>query len=90
MFFLDFLLKSVDQNDSVTRAFVEHMVPALMQRYADTSAKGGDHSKNPYVHGETRRKFEEKDDQSMLSHLLNGIFPTLRLLTILTRLATNS
>jgi CRISPR-associated protein Csc3 len=83
MFFLNFLLKKIDPNDSVTRAFVEHMVPALMQRFADTSAKGGDHSKNLYVHGETRRKFEEKDDQSMVSHLLNGIFPTMRLLNIL-------
>src|SRR5579884_401057 len=83
MFFLNFLLKKIDPNDSVTRAFVEHMVPALMQRLADTSAKGGDHSKNLYIHGETRRKFEEKDDQSMVSHLLNGIFPTMRLLNIL-------
>ncbi len=83
MFFLDFLSKKIDSDDSVTRSFVKHMVPALMQRYADTSAKGGDHSRNQYVEEETRRKFEGKDDQSMLSHLLNGIFPTMRLLNII-------
>ena len=32
---------------------------------------------------QTKRKFEEKPDQSMVSHQLNGIFPTLRLLNLL-------
>ncbi len=76
MFFLDFLLKAVDETDHVTRSFIEHMVHKLMRNYVDTSAKGGEHS------DAAKRKFEEKDDQNMVSHQLNGLFPTLRLLNI--------
>lgn len=84
MFFLKFLRDEIQPGDHVIRSFVEHMLPRLMAQYADTSAKGGDHSKyEKRVSEETRRKFEDKDDQSMVSHLLNGIFPTLRLLKIL-------
>lgn len=83
MFFLDFLTRAIDAGDEVTRAFVETMVPALIVHYSDISAKGGDHGRDDMYDEQTKRKFEEKDDQSMLSHQLNGIFPTLRLLNIL-------
>jgi len=83
MFFRDFLTRAVDPGDAVTRAFVETMVPALIVHYGDTSAKGGDHARDDMYDEQTKRKFEEKDDQSMLSHQLNGIFPALRLLNIL-------
>ena len=83
MFFRDFLARAVDAGDEVTRAFVETMVPALIVHYGDTSAKGGDHARDDMYDEQTKRKFEEKDDQSMLSHQLNGIFPALRLLNIL-------
>ncbi|GCE09288.1 type I-D CRISPR-associated protein Cas10d/Csc3 [Dictyobacter aurantiacus] len=83
MFFLDFLLKQTDPHDPVTRSFIEHMIPNLMQEYVITSAKGGDHAHDLGRDDETRRKFEAKPDQNMVSHQLNGIFPTLRLLHIL-------
>ena len=83
MFFRDFLARAVDAGDEVTRAFVETMVPALIVHYGDASAKGGDHARDDMYDEQTKRKFEEKDDQSMLSHQLNGIFPALRLLNIL-------
>src|SRR6266851_1892467 len=83
MFFRDFLARAVDAGDEVTRAFVETMIPALIVHYGDTSAKGGDHARDDMYDEQTKRKFEEKDDQSMLSHQLNGIFPALRLLNIL-------
>src|SRR2546430_4120043 len=83
MFFVQFLRDQISPDDRVMLDFVEHMVPKLFELYADTSAKGGDHSKNLTVDEVTRKKFEAKDDQSMVSHLLNGIFPTMRLLTIL-------
>ena len=83
MFFRDFLARAVDTGDEVTRAFVETMIPSLIVHYSDTSAKGGDHARDSMYDGSTKRKFEEKDDQSMLSHQLNGIFPALRLLNIL-------
>jgi CRISPR-associated protein Csc3 len=83
MFFRDFLKRAVNADDEVTRTFVETMIPALVIHYSDTSAKGGDHTRDDMYDEQTKRKFEEKDDQSMLSHQLNGIFPTLRLLNIL-------
>lgn len=83
MFYLDFLTKAVDPADRVTRSFIEQMMPGLMSNYSIRSAKGGDHSKNSRLDEATKRKFEEKDDQSMLSHQLNGIFPTLRLMNLL-------
>jgi CRISPR-associated protein Csc3 len=83
VFYLDFLTQAVDPADQVTRSFIEHMLPGLMEQYAVKSAKGGDHSRSTRLDEQTRRKFEDKDDQSMLSHQLNGIFPTLRLLNLL-------
>jgi CRISPR-associated protein Csc3 len=86
MFFLQFLRDKdkVQFDDPVIHLFVEHMLPRLMTQYADISAKGGDHSKYTERRSEEARgKFEAKDDQSMVSHLLNGIFPTLGLLKIL-------
>lgn len=83
MFYLEFLKQAIDPADHVTRSFVEHMVPAMMEQYAVKSAKGGDHSRDTNLDERTRLKFEEKDDQSMVSHQLNGIFPTMRLLNLL-------
>ncbi len=83
MFYLDFLKRAVDPRDHVTREFIESMLPGMMEHYADLSAKGGDHSRDSAYDEEARRKFAEKHDQSMLSHQLNGIFPTMRLLNVL-------
>ncbi len=83
MFFLKFLQDQIAPDDTVTRSFVDLMLPALMEHYAILSAKGGEHSHNHDLSEETKRKFEAKDDQSMVSHLLNGIFPALRLLRLL-------
>lgn len=83
MFYLDFLKQAVDPGDHVTRSFIEHMIPAMMGHYAVKSAKGGDHSRDTDLDEQTKHKFEAKDDQSMVSHQLNGIFPTMRLLNLL-------
>src|SRR5437588_96229 len=82
-FFLGFLKDAIDPADSVTLEFVELVLPTLMEHWADTSAKGGTHARDTLRDEETKRKFEEKPDQSMVSHQLNGIFPTLRLLNVL-------
>ena len=82
LFYLKFLKQAVDPADHVTLAFIEQMFPALMEQYAVTSAKGGEHSRDENLDEATKRKFEEKQDQSMLSHQLNGIFPTMRLLNL--------
>ncbi len=83
MFFLQFLRDKIPPDDQVMLDFVEHVLPRLFGQYADTSAKGGDQRDNRTISEETQQKFAAKEDQSMVSHLLNGIFPTLRLLTIL-------
>lgn len=83
MFYLEFLKQAVDPADGVTRSFIECMVPAMMEHYAVKSAKGGDHSRDARLDEVTKRKFEEKPDQSMFSHQLNGIFPSVRLLNLL-------
>jgi CRISPR-associated protein Csc3 len=82
-FFLGFLKDAIDPADSVTFEFVELVLPALMEHWVDTSAKGGTHARDTHWDEETKRKFEDKPDQSMVSHQLNGIFPTLRLLNLL-------
>lgn len=80
VFYLDFLTKAVDPADQVTRSFIEQMLPGMMEEYVTRSAKGGEHAERDE---QTRRNFEAKEDQSMVSHQLNGIFPTLRLLNLL-------
>ncbi len=83
MFFLEFLKQSVSTDDTVTRSFIDLMVPRLLEKYVDRSAKGGMHQDNDALDEQTRRKFEAHDDQSMFSHLLNGILPSLRLMRVL-------
>ena len=82
MFFLKFLQDQIEPDDEVMRSFVELVLPRLMALYTDRSAKGGEHSPDD-VDGDTKKKFEAREDQSMASHLLNGIFPSLRLLNLL-------
>ncbi len=83
MFYLEFLKQASDSADHVTHAFIEYVIPAMMEHYAVKSAKGGDHSRDARLNEESKRKFEEKSDQSMISHQLNGIFPSVRLLNLL-------
>jgi len=83
MFFVEFLKKAVPADDEVTRSFIDSMVPGMMERYVMKSAKGGSHAGDTDFSEETQRKFEANADQSMLSHLLNGVFPSLRLMNLL-------
>lgn len=83
MFYLDFLKRGVEIGDTVTGAFINHMLPPMMENYAENSAKGGDHRDKIK---ERREQFEKNYDQSMVSHLLNGIFPTMRLLAWLEKI----
>ena len=52
--------------NSVLKAFVETMAGPMIERYSLYPAKGT-----------TRQIFAHNADQTMLTHLLNGIFPTL-------------
>src|SRR5579859_6602382 len=83
MFFLEFLKQSVPADDVVTREFIDIMVPQLLEKYADSSAKGGAHQDDDTLTEKMKRDFESLGDQSMFSHLINGIFPSLRLMHVL-------
>ncbi len=83
MFLLEFLKRAVPADDQVTRSFIDQMVSALIERYVTLSAKGGEHQEDSWLDEETKRKFEANADQSMLSHQLNGLFPSLRLMYVL-------
>jgi len=83
VFLLEFLKRAVPADDQVTRSFIDQMVSALVERYVTLSAKGGEHQEDSWLDEETKRKFEANADQSMLSHQLNGLFPSLRLMYVL-------
>ncbi len=83
VFTIQYLLEKIPPGDTVARDFITSMVQRLFEEYGDMSAKGGNQRANTTIDEHTKRAFEAKDDQAMVSHLLNGVFPTLRLLSIL-------
>ena len=64
------LKNAIDPADFVLMDYVDKVVPQMLVEYTLQPAKGSTGAK-----GNT--KWAEKDDQSMLAHILNGIFPTL-------------
>ena len=58
------LKNAVDPTDFVLIDYVDKVVPQMLEEYTLQSAKGG-------------TKYPKLSDQSMLAHILNGIFPTL-------------
>ena len=58
------LKNAVDPADFVLTDYVDKVVPQMLAEYTLQSAKGS-------------TRWEYKHDQSMLAHILNGIFPTL-------------
>jgi CRISPR type I-D/CYANO-associated protein Csc3/Cas10d len=83
VFTIQYMLDKLPPGDEVARDFVTAMVQKILEHYTDESAKGGDQRNNTTLEEKGKEKFEGKDDQTMASHLLNGIFPTLRLLSII-------
>ena len=64
------LKNAVDPSDFVLMDYIDKVVPQMLEEYTLQPAKGSTGAK-----GNT--KWAEKHDQSMLAHILNGIFPTL-------------
>ena len=58
------LKNAVDPSDFVLMDYIVRVVPQMLEEYTLQSAKGG-------------TKYPKLSDQSMLAHILNGIFPTL-------------
>lgn len=75
------LEQAVDPADELMRAFVRCAVPGLIRDYTLLTAKGGRFADERRAEGLDVEHFDR--DQSMLTHLLNGIFPTMRLLRTL-------
>ncbi|MDE0634281.1 MAG: type I-D CRISPR-associated protein Cas10d/Csc3, partial [Candidatus Poribacteria bacterium] len=63
------LLKgAIPDNDSVLQDYVKVVGPRMQKEYTLRSAKGS-----------SVEKYARNDDQSMLAHILNGVFPTLQI-----------
>ena len=63
------LLKGViPANDHVLQDYVEIVGPRMQKEYTLRSAKGS-----------SVKRYARNDDQSMLTHVLNGVFPTLQI-----------
>ncbi len=80
---LTLLEQAIDSEDSVLSAFVQHVAPRLIRDYTLLTAKGGRFAEELHAKGIDTEHFGR--DQSMLTHLLNGIFPTMRLLNLLNK-----
>ena len=64
------LKNAVDRTDFVLMDYVDKVVPQMLEEYTLQPAKGSTGANGNI-------KWAEKHDQSMLAHILNGIFPTL-------------
>ncbi len=77
-----------NQNDKIIAKFAEYVLPNLVQQLAGTTAKGGKFFEVTIEKINAKRATEGKKpvrrdnagDQSVLAHLLNGFFPTYRIL----------
>ena len=72
-----------NEDDSILKSFVENVLPNLMKNLAGTTAKGGLFF--DYLDQQVRKKPIRRDnagDQSNVAHLLNGLFPTYRIIKI--------
>lgn len=59
---------AISDDDSVLQDYVEIVGPRMQKEYTLRSAKGS-----------SIEKYAHNDDQSMLTHVLNGVFPTLQI-----------
>jgi CRISPR-associated protein Csc3 len=67
-----------NQGDRLLASFAENVLPNLIQGLAGATAKGGQFTEDRRAEGKNVDR--SKHDQSFTSHLLNGLFPTYRIL----------
>ncbi|MBD2392679.1 type I-D CRISPR-associated protein Cas10d/Csc3 [Cyanobacterium aponinum FACHB-4101] len=82
-------IKETNQNDSILNDFAEYILPNILTKLAGITAKGGQFTEDRKAEGKNTEK--SKHDQSLISHILNGLFPTYRIinLLLLNQLETN-
>jgi CRISPR-associated protein Csc3 len=70
-----------NENDRLLANFAEYVLPPLMRQLAGATAKGGQFTDDRRAEGKNVER--SKEDQSLPAHLLNGLFPTYRILKAL-------
>lgn len=72
------LLEAVDPADAVLQEYVRLVVPHIVNRLGAMSAKGG----KAFLEKcrQAGYNYQDKPDQSMVAHILNGIFPVRRIM----------
>lgn len=77
-----------NEGDSILENFADNVLPNLIQQLAGATAKGGRFFERTVeiinakraVEGKKPVRRDNADDQSIIAHLLNGLFPTYRFL----------
>ena len=67
-----------NQGDRLLASFAENVLPNLMQQLVGATAKGGQFTEE--MRRQKKNVDRSKHDQSFTSHLLNGLFPTYRII----------
>lgn len=70
-----------NEGDQILESFADNVIPKLIQHLAGFTAKGGQFAEDRRAEGKNVER--SKQDQSFISHLLNGLFPSYRILKIL-------
>lgn len=67
-----------NQGDRLLASFAENVLPKMIQQLVGATAKGGQFTEDRLAEGKNVDR--SKHDQSFISHLLNGLFPTYRII----------
>ncbi|HBK63362.1 MAG TPA: type I-D CRISPR-associated protein Cas10d/Csc3, partial [Cyanobacteria bacterium UBA11166] len=67
-----------NESDRLLASFAENVLPQLINQLVGATAKGGKFTEDRRAEGKNVER--SKHDQSFTSHLLNGLFPTYRIL----------
>jgi CRISPR-associated protein Csc3 len=78
-----------NEDDRLLDLFAEHVLPNLMLQLVGATAKGGQFTEDRRAEPGNKNVSRSKEDQSLPSHLLNGLFPTYRIFRMLQALETN-
>lgn len=70
-----------NESDRVLASFAENVLPNLIHQLVGATAKGGQFTEDRRSEGKNVER--SRHDQSFTSHLLNGLFPTYRILKVL-------
>lgn len=74
-------IKDENKGDRVLEKFADHVLPNLIRQLVGCTAKGGQFTEDRKAEGKNVER--SKHDQSLTAHLLNGLFPTYRILRAL-------